>query len=168
MSETYIDPSRENFAAFKALPRNTPIHMLNLVRFKALATYPEGHELADKGLTGKQAYTEYMRTIQPVLERAGGHIVWAGLFEAMVTGPADWDWDETFVMAYPDAASFMGMVKDSCAVPPEKVSPHDRCTHRSGRRARSDRMSGAGLWRRGAQPGHWRQYRRGAAFDHWR
>lgn len=112
MDEAYIDPSRENFDKFKALPRDTPIHMLNLVRFKDMATYPEGHELADKGLTGADAYREYMRTIQPVLERVGGHIVWAGRFEAMVTGPAEWEWDETFVMAYPDAASFMGMVKD--------------------------------------------------------
>lgn len=112
MAETHIDPSRANFDRFKALPRDTPIHMLNLVRFRALAAYPQGHPLADKGLTGQQAYAEYMRTIRPVLERAGGHIVWKGLFEAMVTGPEDWPWDETFVMAYPDAASFMGMVKD--------------------------------------------------------
>lgn len=112
MNEAYIDPSRENFEKFKALPRDTPIHMLNLVRFREKAAYPEGHPLADKGMTGAEAYKEYMRTIRPVLERAGGHIVWAGAFEAMVTGPAEWDWDETFVMAYPDAASFMGMVKD--------------------------------------------------------
>ncbi|OYU37137.1 DUF1330 domain-containing protein [Novosphingobium sp. PASSN1] len=112
MDEAYIDPSRENFAKFKALPRDTPIHMLNLVRFKPQATYPEGHELAGKGLTGAQAYAEYMRTIQPVLARSGGQIVWAGAFEAMVTGPAEWEWDETFVMAYPDAAAFFSMLKD--------------------------------------------------------
>ncbi|WP_226016823.1 DUF1330 domain-containing protein [Novosphingobium sp. FKTRR1] len=108
----HIDPTRENFDRFKALPRDTPIHMLNLVRFRAEAAYPEGHPLAGKGLTGHDAYVEYMRTIQPVLERAGGHIVWKGLFETVVTGPADWPWDESFVMAYPDAAAFMGMVKD--------------------------------------------------------
>ena len=110
--EAYVDPSRENFEKFKALPRDTPIHMLNLVRFKPLATYPEGHELAGKGMTGAQAYREYMRTIQPVLARSGGQIVWAGGFEAMVTGPAEWEWDETFVMAYPDAAAFFSMLKD--------------------------------------------------------
>ena len=112
MDESYIDPSAENFAKFKALPRDTPIHMLNLVRFKDKATYPEGHELAEKGLTGAEAYREYMRTIQPVLTRSGGQIVWAGAFEAMVTGPAEWEWDETFVMAYPDAAAFFSMLKD--------------------------------------------------------
>ena len=110
--QAYIDPDRANFDRFKALPRDTPIHMLNLVRFKALADYPEGHPLAGKGLTGEQAYREYMRTIRPVLDRAGGQIVWAGGFEAVVTGPAEWLWDETFVMAYPNAAAFMGMVKD--------------------------------------------------------
>jgi uncharacterized protein (DUF1330 family) len=109
---TYIDPSRENFGLFKSLPRDTPIHMLNLIRFKPLANYPEGHDLAGKGLTGSEAYAEYMRTIQPVLARAGGRIVWKGVFEAVVTGPGEWPWDESFVMSYPDAASFMGMVKD--------------------------------------------------------
>ena len=110
--QTYIDPDRANFDAFKALPRDTPIDMLNLIRFKPLAEYPEGHPLANSGLTGEQAYHEYMRTIRPVLERAGGRIAWAGAFGCVVTGPADWPWDETFVMSYPNAAAFMGMVKD--------------------------------------------------------
>ncbi|MFX8965135.1 hypothetical protein ABTN15_20390, partial [Acinetobacter baumannii] len=57
----HIDPSRENFDRFKALPRDTPIHMLNRVRFRALAAYPDGHPLAGKGLTGREAYAEYMR-----------------------------------------------------------------------------------------------------------
>lgn len=108
----YVDPSRANFDAFKALPRDTPIHMLNLIRFKDKADYPEGHELAGKGLSGREAYALYMRTIQPVLERAGGKMAWKGAFECMVTGPEEWGWDETFVMGYPNAAAFLSMVKD--------------------------------------------------------
>ena len=38
-----IDPTRPQFDAFKALPRDTPIHMLNLIRLKKVADYPEGH-----------------------------------------------------------------------------------------------------------------------------
>ena len=83
--DKYIDPSRENFALFKSLPRDTPIHMLNLIRFKEKAAYPEGHELAEKGMSGAEAYAEYMRTIRPVLARANGKIVWKGGFEAVVT-----------------------------------------------------------------------------------
>ncbi|MEO0033246.1 MAG: hypothetical protein RIS94_3004 [Pseudomonadota bacterium] len=108
----YIDPSRENFDRFKALPRDEPVHMLNLVRFKPLAAYPEGHPLAGKGLTGREAYDEYMRTIRPVLERAGGRMAWHGALGCVVTGPEEWPWDETFVMRYPSATAFMGMVKD--------------------------------------------------------
>ena len=38
-----IDPERSQFDAFKALPRDEPIEMLNLVRFKPLAAYEAGH-----------------------------------------------------------------------------------------------------------------------------
>ena len=48
----HIDPTREQFEAFKALPRDRPIHMLNLIRYKAVADYPEGHANHGKGLTG--------------------------------------------------------------------------------------------------------------------
>jgi hypothetical protein len=40
---TYIDPSRENWQAFKDLPRDTPIHMFNLIKFHDLAQYPADH-----------------------------------------------------------------------------------------------------------------------------
>jgi hypothetical protein len=35
----YVDPTKEVFAAFRADDRPGPIHMLNLVRLRALATY---------------------------------------------------------------------------------------------------------------------------------
>ncbi len=37
--DIYIDPTRENFDTFKALSRDTPIHMLNLLRFNVVAQY---------------------------------------------------------------------------------------------------------------------------------
>ncbi|MDG2003058.1 MAG: DUF1330 domain-containing protein [Novosphingobium sp.] len=109
----YIDPGRENFERFKGLPRDTPIHMLNLIRWKQWAEYPAGHESAEKGWTGRQAYQEYHRTIAPVLERVGAHIAWSGSFEAMVTGPESERWDAGFVMVYPNASAFFGLVKDA-------------------------------------------------------
>ena len=59
---TYIDPSPVNFQAFKDLPRDQPIHMLNLLQFRDFAEYPEGHEHSDKGWSGKRAYQEYGTT----------------------------------------------------------------------------------------------------------
>ena len=40
---TYINPDREAWEAFKALPRDQPIQMLNLVKLKSRADYPAGH-----------------------------------------------------------------------------------------------------------------------------
>ena len=110
--ECFVDPSRENFDAFKALPRDTPIHMLNLVRFRDRAEYPAGHANADKGLSGRQAYAEYGKTSGPVFARVGGSVVWRGKMEAIVIGPLDEHWDAVFIARYPNSAAFMEMVTD--------------------------------------------------------
>lgn len=62
----YVDPSREQFEAFKALPRETPIHMLNLDKYREVADYPEGHPNHGKALSGREAYREYSRSIAPI------------------------------------------------------------------------------------------------------
>ena len=36
---SHIDPERDQFEAFKALPRDQPVMMLNLVRFRDRAAY---------------------------------------------------------------------------------------------------------------------------------
>ena len=112
MAEFYIDPSPENFAAFKDLPRDTPIHMLNLLRYRETAEYPEGHEHAGKGWSGRRAYQEYGRASGPIFQRVGGSIVWRGAFQTMVTGPTDKQWHDGFIAQYPDAGAFFEMIKD--------------------------------------------------------
>ena len=108
----YVNPSRENFDAFKAGPRDTPIHMLNFIRYRPLAAYPEGHPNAALGWSGARAYREYIAAIQPVLARVGAKMVWDAAFECVLTGPAEPEWDEVFVMGYPTASAFLAMVKD--------------------------------------------------------
>jgi uncharacterized protein (DUF1330 family) len=110
--DQYVDPSRENFDAFKALPRDVPIHMLNLLHFKDNASYPAGHSHVGKGLSGREAYSEYGRTSGPIFTRVGGSIIWRGLMQAMVIGPDDKQWDASFIARYPTAAAFLEMVTD--------------------------------------------------------
>ncbi len=107
-----IDPLREQFDAFKALPRDQPIHMLNLVRLNAVAAYPEGHPDHGKGLTGLDAYRAYGRTTAHIFKRVGGRQVWVGRPEGVVTGPADEAWDLAFIAEYPGAGAFLAMVTD--------------------------------------------------------
>jgi hypothetical protein len=118
---TYIDPSRENWQAFKDLPRDRPIHMLNLIKFRDLAAYPEGHPNHGKGLTGLEAYAIYREGFQRVVLNDGAAMVWEAPLECVVTGP-EGEWDEAFVMGYPNSAAFLAMVKNEEYI--RDVVPH--------------------------------------------
>ncbi len=109
---SFVDPTREAFDAFKALPRDTPLNMLNLVRFRDLAAYPDGHENAGKGWSGERAYEEYGKTSGQIFQRVGGSIMWRGAFETVLTGPADEHWNAAFIAFYPNAGAFLEMVTD--------------------------------------------------------
>lgn len=103
----HVDPDREQFEAFKRLPRDTPIMMLNLLRFRARAAYDDGRKAS-----GAEAYAAYGRESAPVFRRVGGEIVWRGKPEAVLIGPPDERWDLAFVARYPTAHAFLEMVTD--------------------------------------------------------
>lgn len=107
-----IDPSPANFQAFKELPRDEPLHMFNLLRFRDLAEYPEGHKNAGMGWSGVRAYQEYGARIANIFERVGARIIWRGDYRCMVTGPDGEHWHAAFIVEYRDAHAFFEMVKD--------------------------------------------------------
>src|SRR5262249_24649091 len=103
----HVDPTKQAFAAFRANDRLGPIHMLNLVRFREQATYPDGREA-----TGAEAYASYGRESHPVFSRLGGRIVWRGRFELLLIGPLEEKWDECFIAEYPSVDAFVAMIRD--------------------------------------------------------
>lgn len=108
----HIDPDRQAWALFKDLPRDEPVHMLNLVRLNVVAAYPEGHPDHGKGLSGLDAYRAYGRTTAHIFQRLGGRQVWVGKPQVTLTGPQDEAWDIAFIAAYPNAEAFISMVRD--------------------------------------------------------
>jgi uncharacterized protein (DUF1330 family) len=103
----YVDPTKEAFAAFRADDRPGPIHMLNLVKLRADAAYPDGREA-----TGAEAYAAYGRESEPVFSRLGGSIVWRGRFEQTLIGSPQERWDLCFIAHYPNVAAFVAMLRD--------------------------------------------------------
>ena len=103
----HIDPTKEVFAQFRGNDRPGPIHMLNLVRLKPEATYPDGRKAS-----GAEAYAAYGRESGPVFTRLGGRIVWQGRFELMLIGPSDERWDHCFIAEYPTVGAFVEMIRD--------------------------------------------------------
>ena len=104
---SYVDPEREAFEAFKALPRDKPVLMLNCLKFRDKATYADGRDVS-----GADAYAAYGRESAPIFQRVGGSIVWRGVPENVLIGPQDEHWDLVFVARYPTAGAFLEMVTD--------------------------------------------------------
>src|SRR3546814_20661742 len=88
VTDHHIDPERAQFDAFKALPHDTVIHMLNLVRFRDTAAYPADHPLARQDLSGADAYANHGPDSGPVFQRMGAPVDWRGTIEEMFIGPA--------------------------------------------------------------------------------
>jgi uncharacterized protein (DUF1330 family) len=107
-----VDPSREQFNAFKALPRDATVHMLNLIRLKPLAEYPPDHPNHSAGMTGLESYRAYGAGTAEIFERLGARQIWAGRPDVVVTGPLDEHWDLAFIAEYPNAGAFLAMVTD--------------------------------------------------------
>jgi uncharacterized protein (DUF1330 family) len=103
----HVDPTRELFGAFRSLPEEGPINMLNLVRLRDRAEYADGTEA-----TGAQAYASYGRESGPIFRRVGGRIAWSGDFRLMLIGPEAEHWHICFIAEYPSGAAFVEMVKD--------------------------------------------------------
>ena len=107
-----IDPTRAQFDSFKSLPRDEPILMLNLIRLRPLADYPESHPDHGRGRTGLEAYRAYGRETAALFARPGGRQIWAGRPQTIVTGPEGEVWDLAFIAEYPGAGAFLAMVTD--------------------------------------------------------
>ena len=107
-----IDPTRPQFDAFKAQPRDATIQMLNLIRLRPLAAYPADHPNHGKGLTGLEAYRAYGRESAAIFARVGGRQIWAGKPEGVLTGPTEERWDIAFIAQYPGGGAFLAMVTD--------------------------------------------------------
>ena len=103
-----VDPTRQQFDTFKNLPRDTPIMMLNLIRLRDEAQYPDG-----RSASGAAAYKSYGEESESIFKGVGGEIIWRGKPECVVIGPLEEAWDLAFIARYPNAGAFMAMITDA-------------------------------------------------------
>lgn len=93
-------------AILAALPDATPIVMLNLLRFRAVAEY--------KGVaadySGREAYRRYSEVTLPKLAQIGAQVSYLGRTQGTLIGPPDEHWDEVLLVRYPDKQAFMAML----------------------------------------------------------
>ena len=84
-----------------------PVVMLNLLKFRGTAVYPDGRPT---DLTGRQAYDLYAAAMQKVIEKNGGRLLFGGDVASLVIGQVGDLWDTCVLVEYPSAAAFAAIV----------------------------------------------------------
>ena len=83
-----------------------PIVMVNLLKFRERAQYPDGR---DATLTGREAYARYAQGVARLLPKYGARLVFAGDVTALAIGQVAELWDEVALAEYPDRAALVAM-----------------------------------------------------------
>jgi uncharacterized protein (DUF1330 family) len=109
-----INPTPEQLDALVARHPSGPVQMVNLLKFRTTAAYPDeygGNESAD--CTGEEAYQRYGVVAMEHVAKRGGHLVLLSTVDAAVLGAVDHDdWDQVAIVEYPDVAAFLDMGSD--------------------------------------------------------
>ena len=108
--ENAVTVTPEQFKAFFETDHGKPIYMLNLLKFKAEADYPQDHELHGKDMTGAEAYALYAAEVTKILRGFGGDITFSGQVQRLVLGAVDELWDMVAIANYPSKKHMADMI----------------------------------------------------------
>ena len=96
-----IVPTAEQIQELMKGPADTPVVMVNLLRFKERATDE------DEGSTGQEAYMRYGEQMRGFVERSGGRFIWSGRVDSLVIGDTDERFDVVALVEYPSREAFL-------------------------------------------------------------
>lgn len=103
-----IDPVASQLPGLLAsLPKDTPIVMLNLLRFNDVARYPDGQQAG----SGREAYARYAKVALKKLRDIGATPVFLGAAHATLIGPSDELWHDVLLVRYPSIDAFKSMIE---------------------------------------------------------
>lgn len=104
-----VNPIPEQAQAFFTAAEDGPFVMINLLKFKAKADYPDG---SDAELTGAEAYQRYGLAVREYIEKVGGTAGYAGRVTGLMLGEVDELWDMVALAEYPSLAAMLAMIQD--------------------------------------------------------
>ncbi|MGD9664647.1 MAG: DUF1330 domain-containing protein [Novosphingobium sp.] len=98
-------------ALLDGLPAETPIFMLNLLKFRDVADYGDNPQ----GFGPCSGHDAYFARYAPVatkrVQELGGEVVWAGEALASFIAPPEEEWDTMLLVRYPDKAAFLALAE---------------------------------------------------------
>lgn len=106
-----INPDAGQIQELLASGLRGPLQFVNLLAFHNVAHYPEGHELAQNGLSGAEAYGLYGMVALEHVTRRGGRLTLFNTVAQVLIGDGA-PWHQVAVMEYPSVDAFVDMITD--------------------------------------------------------
>jgi hypothetical protein len=106
--ENSVVPNEQQMAGFLEPGADGPIYMLNLLKFKPQAEYPDGRE---SDLSGEEAYGLYAEGVAELLSEVGGSLIFAASVERLMLGEVENLWDKAAIAMYPSRAAMLEMMQ---------------------------------------------------------
>jgi uncharacterized protein (DUF1330 family) len=103
MLTNQVSPTKTQLAKLQAYPQNTPLVMVNILKFKAQTTTNE---------TGQEVYERYLKNATPFVEKSGAKLIWKGQVHNSVIGDSDKQPHVVFLVEYPTVNHFFAMVSN--------------------------------------------------------
>ncbi len=104
MAQTRPEP--EQIQRLLEGPADTPVVMVNLLRFKDRADAP------DEGLSGADAYRKYGEQMIEWVTSQGGRLIWTGRVDSMVIGDTNERFHTVALVEYPSREEFLRIAGD--------------------------------------------------------
>jgi len=104
-----VIPNKDQMDEFLEGDIESPISMVNLLKFKEKAEYEDGR---DTNLSGKEAYMIYGIEVQEHLKKVGGEMVFGGEISRLMLGEVEDLWDNVAVARYPSRKAMLEMMMD--------------------------------------------------------
>ena len=96
---------------------DTPIYMVNLLKFKNKAEYEDGRKT---NLSGEEAYAIYGLEVMEHLKKIGGEQIFSGVVNRLMLGEVEELWDWIAVVRYPRRKAMLEMITNPDYLESEK------------------------------------------------
>jgi uncharacterized protein (DUF1330 family) len=103
-----IHPNDQQMKALLEPGHDNPIYMVNLLKFKEKAEYPDGRET---DLTGAQAFAIYGEAVARILMGLGGGPMFSAPVKGLMIGEVDELWDAVAIGMYPNRKTIHDMIE---------------------------------------------------------
>ena len=105
-----VYPNESQLAGFAEPGPEGPIYMVNLLKFRDRAEYPDGRAT---DLSGRDAYQLYADGVSELIREFGGSVVFAADVVRLMLGEVEELWDEVTIAMYPSRAAMLEMMSSA-------------------------------------------------------